>query len=915
MNNKILLEKPISFWNRKFKIEKPFFIGLAKAIVDYSFGNWDKFIKDLFDTISSIKLATSVNEKAYSLIYKSLCTTSVQIFKNNSQLFNDIELIRKLILRDDFDLKLAELSISIDSSFFNNPEKTIFLNQFIEIFQNWLISAGINKNIASRLTRDFSRLYFVSLNNEWQANQSFYLEIIEYFENNPFLDYWNKKAISKAYHNHLVQFYNSVILGDEAGMNLSDIYIEPSLLIYRECFNKEYLKNNYEHEVFMEYPSKSKKNVSKGNYPWKQGSPLYNTIHSLINDSLFSFPKGSYAFKNPNPNVILILGYPGQGKTSFCYKTIHDIIEFQKDEMGELYFIKLRNLGQTTELVNNPLRVINDFVNDIYKLDKITTENKNIVILDGLDELYMKEGLSSSDIDDFCREIGRMSDLFPKTKFIVTSRYGYVNLEKLNKDNYLVVALKEFDIERQYKWSSKFLKFHPTCLLDRKKLDSINKNFKHLAELIKQPILLHLIATTNIELSESSNRSTIYDNLFNSLIERRWEKRGQIENLIGITKVDLRDYIREVALAIYQSDFEYIRKMDLENLSSTKSFLNKLQGGSLKDSLKSIMISFYFQEVARDENDFNDKDNSSYAIEFLHKSLQEYLVAEKIWFSFLDLIERKKNGSFFINNSDDAFELLEQILAPKGITKEVTNYLIEIISNEKDSAILLQLSKRLELFFGDFLSNYFSPSKQLPIGLINQSINFFYSYWTILSHVHSEKINISRENKEKFVNLIKWTSIREENYFKLSFQELTGLNLAGANLHKALFISSDFQTTSFSGCNFENARFENCTFENSILKRCNFREAKFKNCNFNNAILDSSIFDYTEFQNCNFESANFDHVNYIGVSFLSCNFKNSKLISAKDLFYAYNILRPINLDDKIELELKEQKPILFNKRK
>ena len=106
--------------------------------------------------------------------------------------------------------------------------------------------------------------------------------------------------------------------------------------------------------------------------------------------------------------------------------------------------------------------------------------------------------------------------------------------------------------------------------------DENEYRFEHILELIEQPILLHMIANIDIDIENDLKKSELYDRLFTTLIERKWSRNGQLETLYDITKDDLRELIRDVAIAIYQSDREYIHKTELLKLPTLKDFNKKL---------------------------------------------------------------------------------------------------------------------------------------------------------------------------------------------------------------------------------------------------------------------------------------------------------------------------------------------------
>src|SRR5690606_20754905 len=92
-----------------------------------------------------------------------------------------------------------------------------------------------------------------------------------------------------------------------------------------------------------------------------------------------------------------------------------------------------------------------------------------------------------------------------------------------------------------------------------------------------------------------------------------------------------------------------------------------------KELVKDLLVSFYFQEVQRDtEEKRRSDDHDLYAYEFLHKSLQEYLVAEKIWDTCHEtFLEKDKYGDFKIQKPKEAYEIIAPLFERKVLTQEV----------------------------------------------------------------------------------------------------------------------------------------------------------------------------------------------------------------------------------------------------
>ncbi len=112
---------------------------------------------------------------------------------------------------------------------------------------------------------------------------------------------------------------------------------------------------------------------------------------------------------------------------------------------------------------------------------------------------------------EFCRLI--LSDIkdSPHLKVIITSRYGYINLERLRSEKSLIIQLNEFTLNQQKNWLDIFRRFHPETPLTKNKLEQIHNSDTaiYLKELIGQPILLHMIASLEAKIDLTTSKFEI----------------------------------------------------------------------------------------------------------------------------------------------------------------------------------------------------------------------------------------------------------------------------------------------------------------------------------------------------------------------------------------------------------------------
>lgn len=663
----------------------------------------------------------------------------------------------------------------------------------------------------------------------------------------------------KIYQANLRNAYFDVVMNDDKGLTLKDIYIEPSFKIHRSSFKKDDTRIQHnKHKDFLSV-----------NEP-------YN-IHEFVKDIL---NKNNSLDLKIIPNVFIILGYPGQGKTSFCKRFLYD---FYSDESGikkQVFWIKLRNIRQVEPLIFNPITVLLEEAKSIIEMEIDRFDFcKSILILDGLDELYMRENLKFDQIDKFCIELIRETEKHSDLQIILTSRYGYIDLDNFLTEKVIVLQLKELSISQQQHFVNKFNGVHTDAWLTESKLLAYHQSddYTYICELISQPLLLYVIASMQQFKETHLNKAKVYSQLFDELLERRYSNSGQLENLKGISKEDLRELIQEIAFAVFQTGNEYINKTDLLKIESVKKYLSKLQNPNIQDTIKGIMISFYFQESKKQVVE-NEDISINFAIEFLHKSLQEYMTAEKILRTIKDafLDKNQRKGNYIIDTWEEALEILYLIFSKQPLNNEIIGFINEIFENNE--LITLDereiISERFALFLPQFIKRDFIHNFDCKIDVygIEKSRNTFYGFWTIISNSKNWILDdVIKQRLSFYINSNLHHSglvLTNQDLSYMSFQRgiLSNFILNKAKLNNCDFTFSNLRNCQLAGANlsFSNLRHSNLShadFSNAIITSVNLKNANIEGAKFDNVIIHNTDIQFIEFD----ESTSFSNTQFKNV--------------------------------------------------
>ena len=669
--------------------------GFAKTLINFATGNAVEGVNELIDTFG---LKESDEEKAYKLIFNNLFDAVRTIFKE--EYISEINVLPSASgaitdLQIEVDNTLKELDLYIDAAFFNNPKSFPFFRQFKPYFEKWLIDFfKLTRESAFQCIRKIDVEFWKNIYEDLILNGDRYSSLLAKTRITREAELLSQFAKKRLYYGGLASYFHSPVFNNYQ-TRLSDLYIYPNFEL-----KYKYKEGEEDYSVQETLPT-----IDFLTDKWLKGIDI---VPEKDKDT------------NLNGDILILLGHPGQGKTSICYALLDKMVN-DLDESRDIIFIKLRDLKEPIKFLQHPEQEIIEY----FKEQDLQFKVENaIVILDGLDELYMVSGISKKDISNFFYKLDRELKYKENVKVIVTSRYHYIDFSEVDKKKILNIQISDLTLGQQKEWLSKYQVTNNVCNLTPEDLEKINdesnKHLKSLRELLRQPILLALVAKAKIDLNANDiNRASIYDSLFNSLLNRDWDEE-QLEKFKNLDLIDFRDYMGTIALKIYQSQKEYMTSFELLALEETKDFIeNNIKGidqltqaEALEDALKEALISFYFSEVEKSKRqEVKVADRKDYAIEFYHKSLQEYLVAEKIWNTIkYSLTAKDGRKRFNISNAQDALKIFWNLLKYKEISDEVTQYLVEIIKNDTDDETKQDLFERLKLFLKglcevDFLLN------------------------------------------------------------------------------------------------------------------------------------------------------------------------------------------------------------------
>lgn len=794
--------------------------------------NFKEAVKNIFDfnigtaLTEVVGISQSKEMKAFELLFNTFKTTNTQLKKELGQAILN-KTTGLSVISAEFEIAIKnyfEQEITITKDFFENVLKynPAYLKESYKLFKLNLKELQIP--LPDNFEYNYYTTYRKNLQKEFEENSETYKELIDFF-NNPI--YEQNKVYDKQINHYqtIKNFFVSPLQADveDCKESLKDLYIEPYFDFYKNSTTLDF-SDDTEYEPYKKDFKSPTDRIS---------------IHNFLKNYFFKGIK--HDDLKENHNMLFLLGQPGQGKTSFCYKLIYDYLE---DNSGlpntPIYFIKIRELI-AKNFINNPFLTINKHLSQNIKFE----EDDCILILDGLDEAYMAGGLNDNDLKHLYDRLNKTAQQNHNLKIILTSRLNYLQINDPCLDRSLVCQLSVLTDEQIREYAVKHKKFYPNNNF-LSKIDDIldNTEYLHIKELLQQAVLIYFISIANIDIEEKDSKANIYNKIFESLAKRSWDKQsGQLDYIKSTVKKNpklytkyLRTYLKNIAFYIYQSPNLYITLNELSELESTKNFINKCFNEDLfsseeniKEINKYLLISFYFQESS------NNKTTET-AIEFFHNSLWEYLTAEYMWDANKNLLLKKDDDDEYESVSkEEYFNLLNRLIGQKQLSHAIQENLSYIIDNEEEDIKQGIYQQSIKIFYklsdNNFMLEYTIKNNKLDV--IEKASSIFNLFWDFICFS-----NLNLKNKiSTNANIINFLFVFERYFSRDFYNVIFDEDLGFINV----LFNSDIENCEFNEVHdfqyivetkINNSIFDNCRFYRCRLGQNNFTNVTFSKCNF-----------------------------------------------------------------------------------
>lgn len=527
--------------------------------------------------------------------------------------------------------------------------------------------------------------------------------------------------------------------------------------------------------------------------------------------------------------------------------------------------------------------------------DEFWQNNNWLIFCDGFDEL----SIYHQDEPNWITKV--FSILYTQSeekniKIVLSSRpvlFLEPNIKKETLSQFNRLILKPFDELQITKWLENWSKYNQEI-----NIEMIRE--RNLLEVSQTPVMLFLIATIFHEELNDGNIKYSKSQIYKKFFDWTAKNGGLIETnecLKHKVPENYREILQEIACQIFTHPDATSGMLHYEVL--LKQLGEKFGSINLKEFLnQKIFVAHAFKESIPEH------------IEFLHQSLREYLVAEKMFNSYY---------KFCTTNFKDSpayqFEY-NQIIFTKPLSQAKLDFFKDIISSlskkEKEKIQMLQLFKIDIGSIGEYfirndnnLFEVFSYFENEVIntnrhGILNVIIGnivmldfMFKTYCELYVDIGELKKvqNFFESNKE--YNVFQKMIQRMFKNFTFKHIKLYDINFDNFEFNNTIFAEAIFSGNSFKNTKISNSKFipnkdaetifMDCSFDKTIIDNTIFSKVKFKNTIFKNLEgYKIGEFINVEFEDCTFDSCIIYSPNYKNSRFLNCVFIDVDFISEVD---------------------------------
>jgi uncharacterized protein YjbI with pentapeptide repeats/nucleoside phosphorylase len=675
--------------------------------------------------------------------------------------------------------------------------------------------------------------------------------------------------------------YLNFVMGDFVnkididGKSLQDYYVEPkALLVNKKTWGSR--DSEVEDKILQDYYSKLKallvNKKTWGSRDSEVEDKILQDYYSKLKALLANKEWKVNDFLGSTENWYIVIGASfGMGKTTFAkhlaWELARKCAENPYDPKNYVpIVVRLNGLDKITSYNVFYQENIDTMLNIIAGNNR---SKKILLILDGLDEF-------TGEVSDLLNDVRRYHAHYPNMKVIMLTRLRTDILSSLGVEEY--VRLMPFSKEKVNEFFQKY-----GVELNYEKCEELGLD----EEEITKPLFCWTLAMMQAneryklefkpEWSKNVKKSLFYYAFVHSIVrgKYRFKEEEEFKEIYPIEKELLR--ITAALKNLYGDDLTE----ELLN-NSLKNFFEKDYENRAKPLLDLFLTSYFYRSPQK---------IVSKKIEFIHKSFEEYLLAEYYYESIRDGI---RDGKMYrLNAGEPSIETMEFLNGLIGILKdkEAKEFLRKIIDEnplikDEDRQKIIENSRRIVESEAIIIKAGEEEKEEIWKEVRISSDELWLYRWIALSvfawlhenetidkHKIESLIRLSSHFIPSHVKNLERIDLTEAN---LEEANLSRANLEGANLSRAKLFEANLEGANLSRANLSRAdlfeaNLSKANLEKANLSRANLMGAKLFEANLSRAFLQRAHLEGANLAEANLSGAYFSEANLIGANLTDVN--------------------------------------------
>lgn len=544
-------------------------------------------------------------------------------------------------------------------------------------------------------------------------------------------------------------------------------------------------------------------------------TPIQDSLEELV-----GFCKAPAADPKSRQNCIAVLSDAGSGKTSLL-KALCYTLENDGNEGRGVICVPFSEMD-ADELVHQ-----NDPVEYLRRaLGKEEEEfNESIILLDGLDELYLGLPAGKSSMDFFNKLVYRCSER-SGCRFVITSRADYIDqglLDIETKPRVRIVKLEEMGKKEALEMVYNLAMIHGS--LGTPAIMAIPTMYQKL-DFLSVPLLLYTVTALEIDISTTKKKGELYKQIFSEM-ERRAYNRPALDAQNDEGRIrNLRLYAQTAATEMRRRGVVSLDRQGAEIVASRLRRLGISEEG-IANAQQAFALSLY----------------TLYGTSgFLHRSFGEFLAAEDVYRFVIEGLDETLT-------EEEWFELADYFFSGHILTNEVKRFFAYEVDSRSASAedIAEFLTKKLihVVIQNGVVTSLADEANDCTLEKIECVV---VNLWLLIKFIQTTVPVLDNETIASKESLLRYLLLsREDQHFPLvlNYENLSFLDLRRRN----------FYSSSLRNCRFFKSRLRAAYFRNADLRGADLRFADLSYADFRGAMLSGANLSYANITGADFSNA------------------------------------------------------------